>query len=65
MAEYARMENVRIEADKAKEQLDADLGEEQEEVIIEHEVLEENLNDELDGVEEDNSDENVNSDENE
>ena len=65
MAEYAKMEELRIEADKAKEQLDADLGEEQEAVEIEQEIIEEeednevdNANDELEDVENENSDEN-------
>merc|ERR1712066_49894 len=64
MAEYAKMEEIRIQADKAKEQLDADLGEEQEAVEIEHEIIEEeeelddNANDELENVENESSDEN-------
>merc|ERR1712053_41304 len=65
MAEYAKMEEIRIQADKAKEQLDADSGEEQEAVEIEQEIIEEeednevdNANDELEDVENENSDEN-------
>ena len=43
MAEYAKTENIRIEADKAKEQLDADLGEEQEAEEIQHEEIEQEV----------------------
>jgi len=43
MAEYAKTENIRIEADKAKEQLDADLGEEQEAEEIQHEEFEQEV----------------------
>merc|ERR1712050_447361 len=63
MAEYAKMEEMRIEADKAKEQLDADLGEEQEAVEIEHEIFDD-VGEDYGDAEEQNDDDTNNEEDN-